>query len=203
MDRGGDEIRPFPSGSVRRYVRTENVCNLLICVGMYRDPLRVVVKLLNQYVIHHNHARRSVGKTAPQKADVLFLRFSPDMPGKELATLASPALLLTQKKLQAPPKSDILLDAEIPKPVDNTLRTWDRDLVLWLCALRPWLPSNGRFTVHKTQFIACLDGFFQDSPINRRAVLRLTLCRQVYTAAKSIFALLHNSNHLADFGLCM
>ena len=108
------------------------------------------------------------------------------MTGKERAPLASPALLLTQKKLQASPKSDILLDTEIPKPVDNTLRTWDRDLVLWLCALRPWLPSNGRLTVHKTQFIARLDGFFQDSPINRRAVLRLTLCRQVYTAAKSI-----------------
>ena len=102
------------------------------------------------------------------------------MAGKERTPLASPALLLTQKKLQAPPKSDILLDTEIPKPVDNTLRTWDRDLALWLRALRSWLPSNGRFTVHKTQFVARLDGFFQDSPINRHAGLRLTLCRQVY-----------------------
>ena len=109
------------------------------------------------------------------------------MAGKGRGPLASPALLLTQKKLQAPPKSDILLDTEIPKPVDNTLRPWDRDLVLWLGALRPWLPSNGRFTVHKTQFVARLDGFFQDSPINLRAMLRFTLFRQVYTAAKSIF----------------
>ena len=88
---------------------------------MYRDPLRVVVKLLNQYAIHHNHARRAVGKTASQKADVLFLGFSPDMPGKELATLASPALLFTQKKLQPPPKSNIPLDTEIPILVNNAL----------------------------------------------------------------------------------
>ena len=100
------------------------------------------------------------------------------MTRKERVTLAaSPALLLTQKKLQAPPESDILLDTEIPILVDNTLRPRDRNLVLWLCALRPWLPSNGSFTVHKTQFIARPDGFFQDSTIGRRAVRRLTLCR--------------------------
>ena len=109
------------------------------------------------------------------------------MTRKERVPLASPALLLTQKKLQAPPKSDILLDTEIPIPVDNTLRSRDLTLVLWLCALRPRLPSNERFTVHKIQFIARPDGLFQDSTINRCAVCRFTLCRQIYTAAKSIF----------------
>ena len=109
------------------------------------------------------------------------------MTRKEWSALASPALLFTQKKFQTPPKSDILLDTEIPIPVDNTLRPWDRNLVLWLCALRPWIPSSGSFTVHKTQFIARPDGFFQDSTLDRSAVRRLTLCRQVYTAAKSIF----------------
>ena len=113
----------------------------------------------------------------------------PDMAGKGRVPLASPALLLTQKKLQAPPKSDILLDTEIPILVDNTLRPRDRNFVLWLCALRPGLPSNRRFTVHKTQFIACPDGFFQYSTIHRCAVLRLILCRQVDTAAKSIFTI--------------
>ncbi len=104
------------------------------------------------------------------------------MPGKELATLASPALLLTHKKLQTPPKSDILLDTKIPVLVNNTFRPRDRDLVLWLCALRLWLPSNRRFTVHKTQFIARLDSFFQDTVV-RLVVRRPTLFRQVYTAA--------------------
>ena len=66
------------------------------------------------------------------------------MAGKERTPLASPALLLTQKKLQAPPKSDILLDTEIPKPVDNTLRTWDRDLALWLRALGLGLTGGSR-----------------------------------------------------------
>ena len=100
------------------------------------------------------------------------------MPGKELATLAYPALLLTHKKLQTPPKSAILLDTKILILVNNTLRPRDRNLVLWLCAPRLWLPSKRRSTVYKTQFIARLDCFFQDT-IARLVVRRPTWHCQV------------------------
>ena len=38
MDRGGDGIRPFPSGSVRRYVRTQAVRVRSLCSGLSGRP---------------------------------------------------------------------------------------------------------------------------------------------------------------------
>ncbi len=35
MDRGGDGIRPFPSGSVRRYARTQAVRVRSLCSGLF------------------------------------------------------------------------------------------------------------------------------------------------------------------------
>ena len=101
--------------------------------------------------------------------------------------LTSFGLLFAKKKFKTPPEGDIPLNTEIPISVDNTLRPRDRNLVLWFCALRPWLTSSGGVTVHETQFIARPDGFFQNSAVDRCAVRRLTFCRQVYSAAKSIF----------------
>ena len=38
MDRGGDGIRPFPSGSVRRYFRTQAVRVRSLCSGLSGRP---------------------------------------------------------------------------------------------------------------------------------------------------------------------